>query len=96
MLTRFRKTESVYDEPIAKLRDEMLVYGPVSPEYPALHDQFVELTKLRHEEQRARKVKPEALAAVAGNLLGILVIISYEHAHVITSKGLSFVRPNQV
>lgn len=36
-------------------------------------------------------VKAETLAMIAGNLAGIVMILSFEHVNVITSKALSFV-----
>lgn len=97
MLSRFsRKKESALDEPIAKLRESLLTYSPEDPEYQAAYGKFLELTKLRNEENRSWKVKPDTLAVIAGNLLGILIIVNYERVHVLSSKGMGLVRPNSV
>ena len=42
-------------------------------------------------ENRKNRVTPDAILIVAGNLLGILVIVAYEQKHVLGSKALSFV-----
>lgn len=43
-----------------------------------------------------RRVSPDTIAVVAGNLLGILVILNFEKANVITSKALGFVLKGRV
>lgn len=42
-------------------------------------------------ENRKYRVTPDAMLIVAGNLLGILVIVAYEQKHVLGTKALSFV-----
>ena len=69
--------------------DSMSVYGPDSPEYAKLMGHLKELNELQHGRKTARKVSPDQMALVIGNLAGILAIISYEHLHVITSKALT-------
>lgn len=41
-------------------------------------------------ENRKNRITPDAMLLVAGNLLGILVIVAYEQKHVLGSKALSF------
>lgn len=41
---------------------------------------------------KPQRVSPDTLATVAGNLLGILVIVGHERAHVVTSKALTFIK----
>ena len=43
-----------------------------------------------------RKISPDTAAIVAGNLLGIIVILTFEKANVITSKALGFVLKGRV
>lgn len=86
----FSKKSSVVDEPIAKVLSEMNHYGPKSDEYPALVTHLERLVQLRNEEKRSR-ISPDTLAIVAGNLAGILIIVAYEHSHVMASKATNFV-----
>ncbi|MET0786521.1 MAG: hypothetical protein ABWY25_07445 [Paenisporosarcina sp.] len=67
----------------------MNTYGPDSPEYSALIDHLDRLNRMK--EQSGRRPSPDAMAVVAGNLLGILIIVAYEQKHVMVSKGLGFV-----
>lgn len=81
---------SIVDEPIAEVLTSMNTFGPDSEEYPALIEHLDRLTKMKAEERRNR-VSPDTMAIVAGNLLGILIIVAYEQKHVMVSKGLGFV-----
>lgn len=60
-----------------------------SPEYSNQIDQLSKLYTIQ-ANQATNGVSKETLLIVAGNLLGILVIVGYEHAHVVTSKALTF------
>jgi hypothetical protein len=64
--------------------------GPDSEEYSALVEHLDRLAKMKAEERRNR-VSPDTMAIVAGNLVGVLIIVAYERSHVMTSKGLGFV-----
>lgn len=78
--------EKEIDSILARMSGEL----PDTDDYAKMADQLVKLYKLKEVDSK-RKLSPDALAAVAGNLIGILVIIGYEHKNVITSKALSFV-----
>lgn len=95
-MNRRRKQESVYDEVIEKVRESLLNDDPDNPEYQKKIEYLAELHKMRTEELRRDRVKPDTIAIVAGNLLGILILVGYERAHVVTSKGLQFLKPNSV
>jgi len=41
-------------------------------------------------------VSPDTVAVVVGNLMGILIILGYEKANVITTKALGFVMKGRV
>lgn len=43
-----------------------------------------------------KKLSPDTILVVAGNLVGILLLVGYEHAHVITSKALGFILKGRV
>jgi hypothetical protein len=91
MLRRFVKEKpSILDEPIEKVLTEMNMMGPDSEEYHKMIDHLERLTRLKEQERRFR-VTPDTMAIVAGNLLGILIIVAYEQKHVVVSKGLGFV-----
>jgi hypothetical protein len=91
MLERLVKNKpSILDEPIAKLLTKLNTLKPDSEEYSKTIDHLERLNRMKAEE-RGPRVNPDAWAVVAGNLLGILIIVAYEQKHVMVSKGLGFV-----
>lgn len=61
-----------------------------SDEYTEIMNQISELYRLK-EKTSTKHVSPDTLAIIVGNLAGIVLILGYERAHVVTSKALSFV-----
>lgn len=87
MLRKVERTDPILDGPIERVLQEMEVYGPDSPEYPELLTRLEKLLELKAKNQPPR-VTPDQMAMVLGNIAGILIIVSYEHAHVVVSKAL--------
>ena len=87
----FNRTPKERDQKLIDVEDailtDMLTYGPDAPEYPALLEALEKVTALKSKEKRDWSYDSAIL--VAGNLLGILVIVAYEQKHVFTSKGLT-------
>lgn len=87
----FRKNvDQSLEDTIAAAYAEMTNYEPHSDEYAAIADQLTKLYTLKDSNSK-RRVSPDTLAIVAGNLAGILLIVGHERAHVVTSKALNFV-----
>lgn len=97
MLKRFwsRKKESVLDEPIAAILSDMNATDPDKQEYSKMVGQLERLIRLKQEESKSG-VSPDAVLLVIGNLVGILIIVTYEHNHVLVSKAVNFIlRPRE-
>lgn len=91
MLNRiFKRRESILDKPIERVLTDMDTYGPDSKEYSELIDHLDKLTKMKAEDRKHR-VSPDTMAMIAGNLLGIVIIVAYEQMHVMRSSALNFV-----
>jgi hypothetical protein len=91
MFGRFvRDKPSILDEPIARLLTELNTFETDTEEYSKAIEHLERLNRMKAEERRPR-VNPDSWAIVAGNLLGILIIVAYEQKHVMVSKGLGFV-----
>ena len=75
---------------INALLTRMADVSPQSPEYAKMADQLVKLYKLK-EHDAPRRISPDTKALILANLAGIVAIIGYERANVITSKALNFV-----
>lgn len=59
-------------------------------EYANKVETLSKLYKLKETDSKSR-ISPDTVAIVAGNLAGIVLILGYERAHVVTSKALGFV-----
>jgi hypothetical protein len=91
MSRKLRKAEdTAFSTAINRLLLEMETYGPDSPEYQKFIAQLDRLMTLRKNDS-SRRVSPDTLALVIGNLLGIVVIVAYEQKHVMVSKATSFI-----
>lgn len=83
--------------------DQVLVdlsaLAPQHKDYLVIMEHLERLYKLKSEDETrsiARKLKPDTLIIVAGNLLGILLILNYEETNIIRTKALSFVLKGRV
>lgn len=90
MFTKKSPETEELDKAITKVLLDMQKFSSDTEEFAKMTAQLERLYKLKEIESRKR-VSPDTLALIAGNLAGIVLIISYERAHVITSKALGFV-----
>lgn len=90
MFNRKRTHDTLLEEAIGNLHSDMHSIPPDSEEYTKMADNLSKLYKLR-EHDAPRRVSPDTLALIAGNLLGIGMIVGHERANVVTSKALAFV-----
>ena len=63
-----------------------------SDEYAKALEHVVKLQEMKEDEKPSR-LSPDSILMAATNIVGILLIISYEHSHVITSRAMNQVRP---
>lgn len=83
---------SVLMEPIALILTKMNAVDPKSDEFDDLVTRLDALMRMKEREEDSRlSIDPNTLLIVAGNLLGILVIVAYEQKHVMVSRALGFV-----
>lgn len=83
------------EKEIDRVIEQMSSTEPNTPEYKAISENLEKLYKAKAHE-RVRNVSPDTIAVIAGNLLGIGLILGYEKANVITSKALGFVIKGRV
>ena len=76
------------NEAISRVYTDMEAYSPDSDEYSRLTTQLDRLYSLRKSND-AKKVSADTKMIVAGNLATVAMIISFEKAHVLTSKAFS-------
>lgn len=94
-------THNTSDKP-ASLKDlidlvqtQMLVEGADSDKFREMNDELERLYAMKKSNKTSR-VSPDTLVAVAGNLLGIGLILQYERVHIVTTKALGFVMKSKV
>ena len=90
MFTQKDKTKPGLDKAIDELLKEMSALNGDSEEYAKMVTQLNTLYRLK-EVDPPKTISPDTLAIVAGNLLGIVMIVGHERAHVITSKAIGFI-----
>lgn len=85
-----RKEAHILDAPIVKVLTELETYGPETPEYKIAIKHLDRLMKLKAKDS-PKRISPDTMAIVVGNLFGILIVVAYEQKHVLVSKGLNFI-----
>lgn len=89
IMMRFMR-KSIFDKPIERLLAEMDHKDSETDAYSSLLDHADKLSRLQ-ERERSNRVNADTVWLVAGNIIGILVIVAYEQKHVMASKGMNFI-----
>lgn len=89
-LKRKKAEPSDLEKEIAHLFHKLRDMDPADEDYSKVADQLVKLYKLKEVDSKSA-VSKDAMVGAATNLAGILLILNFEHAHVMTSKALGFV-----
>jgi hypothetical protein len=79
------------DSTISDLLEELDKLPGSDEDYGTTADNVIKLMKLKKELNLSWTPSPDAVVAAAGSVLGILLILNFEKAGVVTSKALSFV-----
>lgn len=76
---------------IDKVLVELDTKTPGTDEYAKLVEQLDKLIKIKVTEKPVDKLSKDTLTTVLGSIAGIVAIIGFERANIITSKALGFV-----
>jgi hypothetical protein len=80
--------ESIYDEPIDTVLQEMKTYGPDTPEFATQLTYLERLSAMKSTTaSKIMKISPDTLVTAGAGLLGIVIIVAYEQAHPMVSKA---------
>ena len=90
MFRRKNPENTVLEDIIRSLYIHMQEVEVDTKEYLRMVDQMIKLNQLS-DNRNPKPVSNDTLVLVAGNLLGIVLILSYENARVITSRAIGFV-----
>lgn len=93
MFTNHKAEQTDLDHAIAKVFSDMKVIGSADEKFNTCMEHLERLYKLKEIDNNVapKKLSPDTIAIVVGNLAGILMIIGHERANVLTSKALNFV-----
>lgn len=80
--------KSGLEKTIDSLLTQMSVVDADSEAYAAMTNQLVKIYALK-EIDKPKRLTPDTLAIVVGNLLGIVLIVGHERANIITSKAMN-------
>ena len=94
---RFTKKDkrTLLEKEIESVLCNMSTYPPDSEEYGIMSENLERLYKAKSNEKE-RRVSPDTIAIIAGNLLGIALILGYEKANIITTKAFSHIMKGRV
>lgn len=79
------------DKALDEAYTHLASFNPESDEHAAITKQIVELEKIRDARNKGSKISPDTIALIAANLVGIVLILNFEKAGVITSKAMGMV-----
>ena len=77
------------DNAIAEVLSDMKGFTSDADEYAAMVEQLVKLHAMK-ESEKPSSVSKDTVLIVVGNLLGIVMILSFERTNVITTRALQF------
>ena len=97
MFKKFTKKnkQTALEAEIAAVLEIMKQHQPDSAEYKKMTDNLEKLYKM-DAIKREQKIKKDTILIIAGNLLGIALILGFEQAGVITTKALGFIIKGRV
>lgn len=89
----FKKEKTMLEKEIEAVLLDMKDMYVGSEEYEVALNHLSTLHEINSKEKKEKKwnVSPDTMAVVAGNLLGIILILKHEELNVITSKAMNFV-----
>jgi hypothetical protein len=87
MLERFKSKRSALDEQIDRINVQLATVNPGTQDYDEMFGRLERAIRLKKEE-RSNRVSPDTIVMVAGNLLGIGIIVGYERFQVMGSRAL--------
>lgn len=82
-----KDVKSGLDEAIENVFSEMKGFTAESDEYVVMVDQLTKLYALKACDKPDR-ISNDTLVIVIGNLIGIVMIVTHERTHIVTSKAL--------
>ena len=93
--TAKKDKRTLLEKEIDNILKTMLTMDAGSEEYTVMAENLERLYKLKAVDS-TNKVSADTMALIAGNLLGLALIMSFEKTNIITTKALGFVLRGRV
>lgn len=93
--TAKKDKRTLLEKEIDNILKTMLTMDAGSEEYTVMAENLERLYKLKVVDS-TNKVSADTMALIAGNLLGLALIMSFEKTNIITTKALGFVLRGRV
>jgi len=90
MFKFFKQDEKPIDLEIERVLSKLSNMSPESDGYQKAVTNLKTLYESR-SQKTTRSINMDTVLTVGGNLLGILLILNYEQAHVVVTKAITFV-----
>lgn len=85
-----KKDKTELDMEIDEVMDTLRGLDVLDEDYDTVMDKLKDLYELKNKNDKFN-ISPDTMVVVAGNLLGILLILKHEEINVVTSKAMGFV-----
>lgn len=95
MLEFTKSNKTKLEVEIDRLETHLSNVDILDDDYELTIDRLKSLYELTDKKDKF-KVSPDTLAVVAGNLLGIAIILKHEELNIVTTKALGFVMKGRV
>ena len=83
---------SALENEITRLHGELKLHDPETEEYKTIMDSVKVLYDLKDcEKQPKKSISPDTVLLAATNVVGIVIVLAYEHAHPVVSKAFGLV-----
>jgi hypothetical protein len=96
MLNKKDNNSLELDEQISRVLSRMQYLEPDSEEYGSTLLRLDKLYSMKNSNSSNNRISADTMLIVGANLLGIILILGYERAHVVTSKALGFVVKSKI
>lgn len=88
MKTRKDGVQTAIDDLLKRMSQE----DPLSDDYSKMMKSLQKLYKMR---ENPRRVSPDTIAVILGNIAVVLLIVTYEKHNVVTTKALGFMQKHR-
>lgn len=91
MIKKKTTEQTAIDKAIEEAYTQLAKHTAGTDEHNAIVKQIVEFEKILAEKKKSRTISPDTMLIVGANIVGILLVLNFEKADVITSKAFGLI-----